>query len=87
MSFFDAVYDDRELTPRAKAVLIYLRDRANGSGESWYAINTISTELSLSRSTVKRALHDLVRLGRVEKKPRFRPNGGATSNLYRIIDQ
>lgn len=84
MSLFDAVYDDREMSPRAKIVCLYLRDRANGSGESWYAINTIAKELSLSRSTVKRALNDLVCLGWVEKQPRFRENGACTSNLYRV---
>jgi len=84
MSFFNAIYDDHELSPRAKTVCIYLRDRANGSGESWYAINTIARELSLSRSTVRRALNDLVRMGWVEKQARFRENGASTSNLYRV---
>ena len=44
----------------------------------------LSADLGLSRSTVKRALNDLVRLGRVEKQPRYRENGGQTSNLYRL---
>ena len=61
-----------------------LHDRANSEGESWYAIGTIAADLGLSRSTVKRALNDLVRLGRVEKQPRYRENGGQTSNLYRL---
>lgn len=84
MSYFDSVYHDQELNPRGKMVLLYLRDRANRKGESWYAIGTIAADLSLSRSTVKRALNDLVRLGRVEKLPRYRKNGGCTSNLYRL---
>ena len=71
MSFFNEVYGDRELSARAKTVCIYLHDRANGEGESWYAIGTIAADLSLSRSTVKRALADLIRLGRVEKRPRY----------------
>ena len=80
MSYFDAVYMDHELT-----VCMYLHDRANREGESWYAIGTIASDLGLSRSTVKRALGDLVRQGRVEKKPRYRKNGGCTSNLYRLL--
>ena len=68
MSYFDVVYMDHELSPRAKTVCMYLHDRANREGESWYAINTIASDLGLSRSTVKRALGDLVRQGRVEKK-------------------
>ena len=59
MSFFDAVYEDEELRPRAKAVCIYLHDRANGQGESWYSIGAIAADLGLARSTVKRALNDL----------------------------
>ena len=35
-----------------------------------------ASDLALSRSTVKRALSDLVRLGRVEIQPRYRENGG-----------
>lgn len=60
MSYFDAVYMDHELSPRAKTVCMYLHDRANREGESWYAINTIASDLGLSRSTVKCALGDLV---------------------------
>ena len=84
MSYFNDVYGDHELTARAKMVCLYLHDRANGEGESWYAIGTIARDLTLSRSTVKRALNDLVRLGRVEKLPRYRENGSRTSNLYRL---
>ena len=60
MSYFDVVNADHELSPRAKTVWMYLHDRANREGESWYAINTIASDLGLSRSTVKRALGDLV---------------------------
>ena len=84
MSFFNDVYGDRDLSARTKTVCLYLHDRANSEGESWYAIGTIAADLGLSLSTVKRALNDLVRLGRVEKQPRYRENGGQTSNLYRV---
>lgn len=84
MSFFNDVYGDRELSARAKTVCLYLHDRANREGESWYAIGTIAADLTISRSTVKRALGDLARLGRVEIQPRYRKNGGQTSNLYRL---
>ena len=84
MSHFESVYRDLELTPRAKTVLLYLQDRANREGESWYAIGRIARDLSLSRSTIKRALADLARLGRVEILPRYRENGGRSSNLYRV---
>ena len=85
MSFFNAVYGDQELSPRAKMVCLYLHDRANKDGESWYAIGSIARDLHLSRSTVKRAIQDLLRLGWIEKQPRYRENGGCTSNLYRLL--
>ena len=85
MSFFNDVYGDRDLSARAKMVCLYLHDRDNGEAESWYAIGTIAADLSLSKSRVKRALSDLIRLDRVEKQPRYRENGGQTSNLYRLL--
>lgn len=85
MSFFNAEYGDQELEARAKMVCLYLHDRANKDGESWYAIDSIARDLHLSRSTVKRAIQDLLRLGWIEKRPRYRENGGCTSNLYRIL--
>ena len=82
MSYFSEIFGDPELSARAKQVLVYLHDRANKDGESWYAIGTMAKDLRLSRSTIKRALTELVRQGRVEKRARFRENGGCTSNLY-----
>lgn len=47
-------------------------------------IKTIASDLKLSRSTVKRALHDLTEAGLIEIKPRYRDNGSSTSNLYSL---
>ena len=87
MGLFDSIYRDQDLSPRAKTVLLYLRDRANQNGESWYSIGRLARDLNLSRSTAKRALADLARLGRVEILPRYRENGGRSSNLYRLIQR
>ena len=67
MRYFNAVYNDPELSARAKQVLVYLHDRANKDGKSWYAIATMAKDLSISRSTIKRALAELIHQGRVEK--------------------
>lgn len=40
--------------------------------------------MKLSRSTVKRALHDLEQHGYLQKDSRHRPNGSSTSNLYTV---
>ena len=84
MSYFSEIYGDLELSARAKLVLVYLHDRANKDGKSWYAIATMAKDLSISRSTIKRALAELIHQGRVEKQARFRETGGCTSNRYRI---
>ena len=83
MGYFDSVYD-ADLSHRAKAVLFYLKDHADSEGKCWPGIRTIAGDLGLSKSTVKRALDDLVRAGVVEREKRWRGNGSLSSNLYRI---
>ncbi len=84
LAYYDTIFQISELSHRAKAVYIYLKDHANKQGACWPGIKTIAAGVSLSRSTVKRALDDLVRAGLVEKSNRWRENGGLTSNLYRV---
>ena len=84
LSYYDSIYQDFELSHRAKVVYIYLKDHANKDGTCWPGINTIAAGLNLSRSTVKRALDDLVRAELVEKSSRWRENGSLSSNLYQI---
>ena len=84
MAYYDSIYSDQELSHRAKAVYIYLKDHANKEGTCWPGIKTVAAGVSLSRSTVKRALDDLVRAGLVEKAQRWRENGSLSSNLYRL---
>ena len=69
MSYFGTIYADTELSSRARAVYMYLRDRADSEGKCWPGIKTIAKDLNLSRSTVKRALADLERRGYVTVKP------------------
>ena len=84
MSYFGTIYADPELPSRARAVYMYLRDRSDAEGKCWPGINTIASDMKLSRSTVKRAPHDLEQYGYLEKAPRHRANGSSTSNLYTI---
>jgi GntR family transcriptional regulator len=84
MGYFEKIYRS-DLSHRARAVYMYLKDRADSSGSCWPGINTIAVELGLSRSTVKRALAELCREELIAKLPRQRSNGGCTSNLYRLL--
>lgn len=86
MGYFDSVYE-ADLTHRAKAVLLYLKDHADSEGKCWPGIRTIASDLGLSRSTVKRALGELYRAGLVVREERWRGNGSLSSNLYRILPE
>ena len=83
MSYFQSIYQS-DLSHRARAVYMYLKDRSDQDGKCWPAIQTISRDLNLSRSTVKRDLNELYRAELLTKETRWRENGGLTSNLYRI---
>ncbi len=74
-----------ELPHRAKLVYLYLHDRQDKEKKTWPGLNTIAKDLSLSRSTVKRAVKDLERAGLIRKEPHFRDNGSATSNRYYLL--
>lgn len=82
MSYFSCIYTASadELPHRARTVYMYLRDRAGRNKDCWPSVNTIASDLNLSRSTVKRALNDLNKAGLIDKEPRYRKNGSHTSN-------
>ena len=81
MSFFGNLYQE-EISSRAKTVYMYLKDRGNAAGECWPAIKTIARDTSMSVSTVKRAIADLIRCGLLYKEYRYRENGSNSSNRY-----
>ncbi|HBG22684.1 MAG TPA: helix-turn-helix domain-containing protein [Peptococcaceae bacterium] len=82
MSYFKHLYSASpdELPHRARTVYMYLKDRAGKGADCWPAVKTIAADLQLSRSTIKRALNDLVKAGFLEKEARYRENGSNTSN-------
>lgn len=74
------------LKSRALSILIYLIDRSNKDLTCFPAIPTMAAELHIGISTVKRALHELVDAGFIQKEARFRENNrGQSSNLYTLI--
>ena len=83
MGYFTHVYNS-DLPSRAVIVYMYLKDRANINNQCYPSISTISNDLKLSRSTVKRAITDLVKAGCLSKEKRWRDNGGKSSNIYSL---
>lgn len=84
MGYFETIYASG-LPHRAVAVYMYLHDRADRDRICWPAIPTMARELGMSRSTIKRALDDLVSAGYLKKEFRYRENGSYTSNLYTLL--
>lgn len=84
MPYFTKLYQ-ADLPHRAKLVYIYLHDRMDSERKAWPGLNTIAKDLSVSRSTVKRAVKDLEKAGLIRKEPHFRKNGSATSNRYYLL--
>lgn len=64
---------------------LYLHDRQDKECKAWPGIKTIAADLSLSRSTVKRAIKDLEKAALIRKEPHYRENGSATSNRYYLL--
>ena len=85
MRYFDRIYSDRELPQRARLVYFYLHDRMGKARMCWPGIKRIGADLSLSRSTVKRALKDLEKAGYIKVEVAHRDNGSFTSNRYHIL--
>lgn len=85
MRRLEQIYTDDILSHRAKALYIYLRDRADREGKSWPALSTIAKDLALSKSTVKRAISDLKAAGYLETEQRWRRNGGKSSLLFKLL--
>ena len=84
MPYFTKLYQT-DLPHRAKLVYIYLHDRMDSEKKAWPGLGTTAKDLSLSRSTVKRAVKDLEQAGLIRKEPHFRENGSATSNRYYLL--
>lgn len=74
-----------ELPHRAVSVYIYLFDHMDKERKAWPGLGTIAADLSLSRSTVKRAIKDLEKAALIRKEPHYRENGSATSNRYYLL--
>ena len=83
MNYFDSIYSDN-LPSRAVTVYMYLFHRANKDGQCWPSEKRIAKDLSMSLSTVKRALHDLRNRGYLITEQRYRTNGGNSTLQYFI---
>lgn len=72
------------LPSRAKQVMFYLINRANGEGTCFPSVKTMASDCGVSTRTIQRTMKVLVETGFVKKDSRFREKGSQTSNLYTL---
>lgn len=85
MNYFESIYSDN-LPSRAVAVYMYLVQRANSDGQCWPSERRMALDLSISKSTVKRAIADLVKSGYIKTEQRYRKNGAKSSLLFTVTN-
>ena len=85
MNYFDSIYSDN-LPSRAVTLYMYLCHRANSDGQCWPSVRRIAKDLSLSPSTVKRAIEDLTSHGYIKIEQRFRKSGANSSLMFTVPD-
>ena len=85
MNYFETIYA-AELPNRAISVYFYLVQKANSDEKCFPSERRIAMDLSMSRSTVKRAIDDLTRTGFIKVEQRYRQSGAKSSLLFTIHD-
>ena len=83
MNYFNSIYND-DIPSRAVTVYMYLVHRANSDGQCWPSERRIALDLSISKSTVKRAIADLVKGGYIRTEQRYRKSGAKSTLLFTI---
>ena len=79
------VLEDQELGPVDLLVYIALAKHADSDGVCWPSMATLGKLARCARETVARSIAHLGARGYLELTPRFRPDGGVTSNAYRLM--
>jgi hypothetical protein len=79
------VIEDQELGPVDLLVYIALAKHADSNGTCWPSLATIARLARVCRSSVAQAIKHLEARGYLQRTARFRPDGGVTSNVYKLI--
>jgi len=81
----NVVLEDLELGPVDILVYIALAKHADGEGTCWPSMATIGRLARCARETVARSITHLEARGYLKRTARFRPDGGVTSNVYKLM--
>jgi hypothetical protein len=85
IAFDNVCFKGSIVSPRARFVYMCLCKHADSTHQTCFpSLNRIAEIVGKSISTVKRAVRELCKYGAIERNPRFRKDGGQTSNLYKV---
>jgi len=85
IAFDNVCFKGSIVSPSARFVYMCLCKHADSTLQTCFpSITRIAEIVGKSISTVKRAVRELCKYGAVERNPRFRKDGGQTSNLYKV---
>lgn len=76
---------DMNISHHAKLVYFYLCRCSNGKAQSFPSRKTIADNCSISLSSVKKALIELIEFGLIKREEQFEKNGRQTSNVYTVM--
>ena len=79
------ILEDQELGPADILVYLALAKYADGEGTCWPSMATLAKLARCARCTVAKSIARLEALGYLRRTPRFRPDGGVTSNAYQLM--
>ena len=78
---------EQNISSQAKLIYLYLCRCADEEGHAFPSFKTIADKCTISRSSVIRAIKELIDIGLLEKNKRVRANKSQASNLYYIFDE
>jgi hypothetical protein len=79
------ILEDQALGPVDILVYLALAKYADGEGTCWPSMATIAKVARVCRTKAFQAIKHLEACGYLKRTPRFRPDGGVTSNAYRLM--
>lgn len=84
-AFDNVCFKGSVVSQSARFVYLCLCKHADNTNQTCFpSLNRIAEIVGKSISTIKRAVRELCKFGAIERTPRFRKDGGQTSNLYKI---
>ncbi len=84
-AFDNVCFKGSVVSQSARFVYLCLCKHADNTHQTCFpSLSRIAEIVGKSISTVKRAIRELCKYGVIERNPRYRKDGGQTSNLYKI---